>query len=542
MQVTETLKPVSDRQKSGYKRDFNPLDVFFFNVMGFALGLALSINPSFIGGFAPSSNILLVIILGGVLGLCNGLIYGWFGAIMPNTGGDFVFVSRSINHRLGFLTSWGFSFCQIYGMAMNIGWIITMGIAPSLITIGYSFDKPELIQFAGNLSNHYIIVGSLLILLFYWLISILGFTLTRWVAIILFLIGMLGPILMTVILINTSHADYVSGFNAFMFKTNKSKDAFLQLISSAKGLGMVVSTNPGSVFYDSLKALPIGFLCYLGFTYSVYVGGEVAKPEKSQMKGILWALFLGVTSFAICMSLYANRVGQEFHAAVGNPDAIQKIGLPANSLNFLLGIVAKDPWENLLMQTGNLIWFILVPYVMLQVCVRNVMAWTLDGLLPVIFLKRSKGPNQPWIVNTLICIIALVFIIINSFWGISLVGAVALAAVAYLFTSLAALVLQTTNPDAYAKLPLSARKKFLGIDSNFKVIGFICVIAFVWVIYASIFFPEISGGSTYRAIFMVLGIYILGLIFYQVQRNKLKKKSENANVNWDELFKEIPED
>lgn len=102
---TFQIEPIHDRDKSGYTRDFNPWDVFIFNVMGFALGLALTTNPTFIGAFAPSANLVLVVVLGAILAFINGLVYGWFGAIMPSTGGDFIFVSRSLNHRLGFLTS-----------------------------------------------------------------------------------------------------------------------------------------------------------------------------------------------------------------------------------------------------------------------------------------------------------------------------------------------------------------------------------------------------------------------------------------------------
>ena len=79
------IQALVDRQKSGYVRDFRLSDVIVFNIMGFALGLALSANPPFIGGFAPGMNIILVIVFGAILAFFNGMTYGWFGAIMPST-------------------------------------------------------------------------------------------------------------------------------------------------------------------------------------------------------------------------------------------------------------------------------------------------------------------------------------------------------------------------------------------------------------------------------------------------------------------------
>src|SRR5688572_30043947 len=97
--ASESSQVMFDRQRSGYVRDFRPIDVFIFNSLGLSVGLALCTNPPFIGGFAPSANLVTVILLGAVLAVFNGLTYAWFGGIMPSTGGDFVFVSRSLNHR-----------------------------------------------------------------------------------------------------------------------------------------------------------------------------------------------------------------------------------------------------------------------------------------------------------------------------------------------------------------------------------------------------------------------------------------------------------
>lgn len=184
-----------DRRKSGYVRDFNTVDVFVFNVMGFALGLALSTNPPYIGSFAPDSNILVVILLGASLAICNGLTYGWFGGILQNTGGDYIFVSRSLKHQWGFIASWAFTACQIYGLSMNLGWIFSAGIVPGLVTLGVTLDNGQLLNAGialGSAEN--VAIGGVVLLLFYYLLAFFEVGLNRYVVYTLFGVGLLGPL------------------------------------------------------------------------------------------------------------------------------------------------------------------------------------------------------------------------------------------------------------------------------------------------------------------------------------------------------------
>jgi hypothetical protein len=53
-------------RKSGLVRQLSAKDVFLVNTFGYALGIALTINPVFIGSFAPSANIYAVLALGKV--------------------------------------------------------------------------------------------------------------------------------------------------------------------------------------------------------------------------------------------------------------------------------------------------------------------------------------------------------------------------------------------------------------------------------------------------------------------------------------------
>jgi APA family basic amino acid/polyamine antiporter len=533
-------KPVFERGRSGYVRDFNAVDVFIFNAFGFSLGLALSTNPPFIGSFAPSSNIVIVIVLGAALAVANGLVYGWFGGMMPSTGGDYVFVGRSLTHRLGFVTSWGFTACQIYGMAIDLGWLLSVGIAPALLTLGTSLRMQGLLDAGGVVTKPgTILVGSVVLLFVYFALAYIDIGLNRLVVYPLFVLGILGPVLMAWILYTHSHQDFVTMFNGFMQKYRGLSNAYELAISTGRANGLQISAV--DVWRASFRALPLGFLCFLGFTYSVYVGGEIREPRKAQIRGIVSALMLGVVAFVFCMGRYVDVVGREFHSAIGMPAVQEKLGLGINSLNLFTGVMASSSWLNLMMQVGTLIWFLLVPYVILQVCTHNLIAWTTDRMMPDRLLGRRGRANAPLLAILVVCVVALACIGANYFFGFTLVGAAALAGVAFFFTGIGAFYLPRHRPEIFAKAPAIAQRGVFG-TTLFQLLGLLSALGFVWLIYASVRYPEISGGTSLGAVIALIIVYGTGFLVYELNKARLQRRVAAVGLDLDALFKEIPTD
>lgn len=535
----EIATPIHDRKRSGYVRSFKTFDVFLFNIMGFSLGLALCTNPAYIGVFAPNAELLIVILLGALLAFMNGLNYGWFSAVMPSTGGDYVFVSRSLNPTLGFLTSWGFTLCQLYGLAANITWILSMALIPALKTSPFISSFIDAQYFAETMSGLWLFFGSIIIAFLYWCISLLGANYKKVFMVILFIFALCGPLLIAWALYTHTNSDFQQAFNKFAGMDN----AYKYVLSVAKeSLHVEASPDINVVLKDSIKAIPLGFLCFIGFTYSVYAGGEVSKPEKSQINGIILALLVGVLTFTLCMGRYVTVVGQEFHAAIGYPEVLNTLHLETCPMNMIAGMLIDDPRLNLLMHISIIIWFLFVPYVMFQVCTRNLIAWTCDGLFPSNLLKRNRY-NAPWVASLIVCVFVIFIIFMIYITRVSLVGAVALAAVAYLFSGLGAIFLKKTAPDIYEKLPKGARRKFLDTISYFTLVGFVCVIGFVYIIYSAFKYPDISNGTTFMAIIMIIAVYLSGYLIYYFCRKKLDNslKRENGEKIID-IFAEIPND
>ncbi len=99
--------------------------------------------------------VLLLWVLGGVMALCGALAYGEIGAAFPNSGGEYVYLSKLYHPMLGFLSGWvsatvGFS-APIALAAMALGQYVN-GVYPEtngtllaigvvcLITLIHSYD------------------------------------------------------------------------------------------------------------------------------------------------------------------------------------------------------------------------------------------------------------------------------------------------------------------------------------------------------------------------------------------------------------------
>jgi amino acid transporter len=109
-------------------------------------------------------------------------------------------------------------------------------------------------------------------------------------------------------------------------------------------------------------------------------------------------------------------------------------------------VVGKGIWGWLAVLSVFL-WFFLLLIVMTQVCVRNVFAWSLDGIVPRWLSRVRDRRAVPR--NAIVCVVAIaaVFSALVAFGLIGFVNYVALFAVCYLITGIAAAVLPWRRPE-----------------------------------------------------------------------------------------------
>lgn len=524
------------RQSSGLVREFSAFDTFVFNTLGYALGLVLASAPTFLGGLYPNANVYLVLTLGVIFSVFNGLIYGLFSAAMPRSGGDYVYIGRTLHPSLGFAANWGFTWSQFFGLGVYTGMCVTDALIPALTTFGYAAGIKPLVN-AGNSLNEPVFIwligtGFLLTVFF---ISVAGTrTLKRFLN-LFFVIAVVGTLCMMTVFLNSSREEFVREFNSFMAANANLTDAYQAVIRMGETKGL--RTGQPTDIWSAILALPVGYWVFIGFTYSVYVGGEVKEPQKSQSLAILGALLSGYVLYMVVIGRYYEVVGRDFNNAVAliKDDSDSPL-IGGGSMTFMSGLLTKNLAINFLISLSTFLWFYLLLFVMAAVCIRNLFAWSYDRLMPEGITRVSGRTGVPIVATLVMLGLAEVFLTLHAFFKIAFINYIAMFSVCFLIAGIAAIVFPYRRPALFQNAPPIVRTQVVGLPL-ITIAGMLNVVLFIIVLYSSLTNPGVSGvqGSLPSAILVV--IYGTGFIIYYIARGV---RLRQGGVDLNRLYDEIP--
>ena len=97
------------RRATGLVREGRTRDALFYNLLWSSVGLTFAFFWLF-AGFYPGANALLAFLIAAALGLPGAFLYAMLTQLMPRTGGDYVFNSRSLHPSIGFASNFSYSF------------------------------------------------------------------------------------------------------------------------------------------------------------------------------------------------------------------------------------------------------------------------------------------------------------------------------------------------------------------------------------------------------------------------------------------------
>ncbi len=119
------------RNATGLVRELSAFDAFNLVFSAVLIPIGITEVMSFTPQFWPHANMLVSFLLATPLVAACGLVYLYFTVIMPRSGGDYVWVSRTLNPFLGFFANLSLTFVFLTWISFNFTYMLSV-VLPSV--------------------------------------------------------------------------------------------------------------------------------------------------------------------------------------------------------------------------------------------------------------------------------------------------------------------------------------------------------------------------------------------------------------------------
>ncbi|HEY7633236.1 MAG TPA: APC family permease [Thermoleophilaceae bacterium] len=525
------------RKASGLVREFSQLDAWIYNVLALNLVVLIAFNYVAVSVTFPQASLWLSVVICGVLCTFEAIVYAFFMAIMPRSGGDYVFQSRVLGG--GIATVFVFTaivLSQTVLVALTAYLGATLVLSPFFVLLGAQYNWSWLID-AGNWiakPTGIFVISAVYVVWCAW-INIMGLRLyalvQRWV----FWIGMACVAIVLVMLLATSHNDFVNNLNSFMSKNYHVQNAYQTTLKNGG------DTNTNFSLWATMLAAVYASL-FLAFPHwGVMQGGEIKRANS--LRGNLWSIAgAEVFSFvviAIFAALITTKVGSHFLYASGNLfyTADPKNVLPvAPFFGFFVALASGSAifiWIAFIM---FFCWYIMLAPNAPLGATRIMLAMANDKVLPDWFGRvnaRSHTPVNSILVFSAICV-GVCALYAYATWFVPLTVALVIPSLtAFGVTMVAAILFPKRRSGLYKATPGDKHRLF-GIP--IMSICAVVFLAFVIFIDYECLTNDTLAINTTKGLVFVGGMYAASFALYFGSKYYRKRKEHfDLGVVYQEL-------
>jgi amino acid transporter len=540
------------RKATGMVRSWSVFDAFiyaFFSINFVTLGFYAFSQMYYFGG-----GMINALIVSAVFLIFEIIVYASLIAVMPRSGGDYVWMTRIFGGSIGFIlaiTGWWFTlwlWTPVYGDMFR-----QVVLVPILGVLGM---QETAVWFAGTGTP--LFVSTLLTLVFVSIVIMLGMKVYARIQKFSFYAGMLGLAIVVILLLTGSHDAFKAGFesnSAAIFGSQPGVyDATVQAGTDA---GASTPLTGGSI---NLVFLTLPWLVFFNLwpNWGATLYGEVrgATDYKRNFSGMAWALgsvtvlgivfFLGVAK-TIGWDFYMQANGAWWNYYWGYVTDVPPLPVwpyPAMLATFL---TSSRPLQLIVMVLMSFWWFGWAGTLFLS-STRVVFAAAFDRLLPE---KVAELNSRGVPVNAMLLMVIPAVIVsylyaynVGGFISVTLAATQAIA-IMYFGTAIAAIILPYKKKELFEASPI-AQMKVAGIPliSVAGVIfgGFLAFLLVEWM-----FDPWLNTGgegaglygisfkNTNSIIFLVVTYGLSAIIYYG-----FKSYRKKGGIDMDKVQTEIP--
>jgi amino acid transporter len=533
------------RKATGLVRSWSVMDAFvyaFFSINLVTLGLY-----SFSQMYYFEGGMINALIISAIFIFFEVIVYAGLIAVMPRSGGDYVWQSRILGGAVGFIlavTGWWFIlwlWVPLYGdMFRHIVLVPILGI----------FGAQDLaLWFAGTQNGAF--VASLITLGVVSVFIALGMKTYAKIQKYSFYGGVLGLLIVIVLLLTGSNAAFKAGLDANASSMFGAEAGVYDATAALGAEAGAITPLTGGTLLAVFLVLPYMVFFNLWPNWGATLYGEVrgATDFKRNIAGMGWALGVTTVLGIILFLAISKTIGWDFYVQAGAAwwnyawgytdvaPAFPVWPYPALLASFL---TTSKLVQFIVVVLMSLWWFGWCGTVFLS-STRVIFAAAFDRLLPERVADVNERTGTP--VNALLMMVVPSILVaylfsynIANFQTLTLCSTLVIA-VTYLGTTISAIVLPYTKPDLYKASPI-AKYNVFGIPL-ITVAGVIFGGFLVFLLYQWLFDPNALYGiglSNTSSVVYMLSMYVLAAVIYFGFRSARKRQG----IDMDKVQSEIP--
>jgi len=478
----------------------------------------------------PDADLTATVVSAAIVNIVIAYVYWMFSIAMPRTGGDYVWVGRTIHPAIAFMEN-------IVLVVIMVTWV---GLFPYLLAstklpmlftnLSITTGNQSYAGIATALSdpNTIFIVAAITVTIVI-LLNLLSVKTIFRIAVALFVLEAIIYVVFIGMMLTTTHAAFVAGFNS---KSGTTVDAIVNQGTQLLGSPITYTADATAV------GLVYTMLSFIGYSYSAYFAGEVkGDPKKSQ--GL--AIFASPIIFAfIIYVLYAsmyNVFGHDFIVAASVLFVNGKSPLPViPSPAYLVSFITTNPILAFLIPFGLVLNDFGFALLLFFVPTRNIFAYAFDRTIPARFARVDRR-GVPYYAVILFAIIAYfaVWVTVYTTWFSYLYYSNFGWWLATAIVMLGAVVLPYRRKELFESSPKIVRYK-IGPVPLLTIAGVVGFFLSLFISYSTIL-PAFNG-------FPINPIYVVSMVFVMVAALIIYAISyfyqRSRGVPMDLAYKELP--
>jgi APA family basic amino acid/polyamine antiporter len=514
------------RNATGLVRELSAFDAFNLVFSAVLIPVGITQVMGFAPQFWPHANMLVAFLIATPLVACFGLVYLYFTTLMPRSGGDYVWVSRTLHPSLGFIVNVSLTFVFLTWVAFNFTFMLSI-VGPALGYVAGIHGKWINAPSKGEM----MLVSTVLTAAFALLMTFGVRTVARYMK-VTFVLVWVGMLVWLGLMLFGGHGHFVSEWNSTSGAT------YDGIIRQAHSLGFDAG---GSIALGAtLAAMVYCFQVYTGFQWTGYFAGEIRNARRTAVTSIVGGLAVAAVVYILAVGLIYKYYGFKFFGSV------VFMGLGDGSSHWHLAFTPYLPSMVSFLPGGDVLGTIVVGAFLLAILwwtptgfmlgTRNLFAWSFDRLAPTRLTDVSDRFHTPVIATVVVALIIELLNYLNIYQGLGafLLNILAVMGVAFIVVSIAAGLLPWTRPAMHAEAAGWATRRVAGLPV-ITLVATVSALSWAFVIYTALhtgFGGKLGWEPMVKASAapIVAAVWYLGVTLYR----------RSQGVRLANTFREIP--